>query len=153
MLTERQRLVGPAASRVRGEVLTQHQALRSTLDAAVAAAQKPSANPLEVAHLAHEIRTRFRAHLAFEERVLVPVLAAIDVWGPDRIRDLIGEHARQRAELEALVDGIEHDWDDASIARVLRGLAASLLRDMAEEERDYLGPELLRDYLLMADRD
>ena len=152
MSHERPTVSGPAPSQVRKEVLTQHEALRALLTTARTAAQQPSANPLSVSHLALDIRRRFRAHLAFEERVLVPVLAAIDVWGPDRVRDLVDEHSRQRDELDALVDGIEQGWEPEQAAAVLRDLSGSLLRDMAEEERDYLGPELLREYLLISDR-
>jgi hypothetical protein len=149
---ERQAARGHAPSKVRAEVLTQHEGLRTVLSAAQSAARNASPDPPQLRHLAHEIRRRFRAHLAFEERVLIPVLAAIDVWGPDRVRDLIGEHTRQRADLEALVEAIDKGGDGVTAAAVLRGLAIGLLRDMAEEERDYLGPELLRDHLIFVDR-
>jgi hypothetical protein len=145
LLTEVQSSPVPAVSQVGREVRKQHQLLRAVLATAEAAARKDGENRLEVAHIAHEVRRRFRAHLTFEERVLVPVLTCIEVWGPDRVRDLVSEHARQRADLDALVQGIELGWDRATVARAVQALAADLLRDMEEEERDYLGPELLRD--------
>jgi hypothetical protein len=144
MQTEVHSFAVPAVSQVGLEVKRQHQQLRGLLVTAQAAAQKDE-NRLEIAHLAHEIRRRFRAHLAFEERFLVPVLACTEVWGPDRVRDLIDEHARQRHDLDALIAGIELGWPRSTIAHVLHVIATDLLRDMEEEERDYLGPELLRD--------
>jgi hypothetical protein len=144
MQTEIHSFAVPAPSQVGLEVRRQHQLLRGLLVTAQAAAQKDQ-NALEISHLAHEIRRRFRAHLAFEERHLVPVLTCTEVWGPDRVRDLIDEHTRQRHDLDALLAGIELGWPRSTVAHVLHAVATGLLRDMEEEERDYLGPELLRD--------
>jgi hypothetical protein len=143
MQTEVHSLAVPAESPVGLEVRKQHQVLRGLLVTAQAAAQKDE-NRLEIAHIAHEIRRAFRAHLAFEERHLVPVLTCTEVWGSDRVRDLIAEHARQRHALDALIEGIELGWPRSTIAHVLHAMATDLLRDMEEEERDYLGPGLLR---------
>jgi hypothetical protein len=141
-------------SQVRMEVLSQHEGLRDLLGAALAATSAPEKgreNLLEIAHLAHEIRRRFRAHLTFEERVLVPILSGVDGWGPPRVRDLVSEHTHQRLEIDAVIQAIEGGMESAQIANALRSLAADLVRDMDEEERDYLGPELLRDDILFTD--
>jgi Hemerythrin HHE cation binding domain len=151
MLNETNRAASAAPSQIRAEVLKQHEALRSVLDAAEAALQEGRENRLEVVHLAHEIRRRFRAHLAFEERVLVPVLSGVDIWGPDRVRDLVAEHTRQRAELDGLLERFEGEWDSEDMRRAFRSFRADFLRDMAEEERDYLGPGLLRNFVVIAD--
>jgi hypothetical protein len=145
MLSEGRSFLGPAPSQVRAEVLNQHQALRSVLSA-TEAARRTGASRIELAHLAHEIRRRFRAHLSFEERLLVPILTGVDVWGPDRVRDLVGEHARQRTDLDALIAEIESGQRADDLDAILRDLTANLLRDMVEEERDYLRPDLLRGY-------
>ena len=136
----------PAPSTVRSEVLEQHETLRALMSRALDRTHAEQRGDfIELAHLAHEIRRRFRTHVAFEERVLVPVLTSADVWGPERVRNLLDEHADQRAQLDALIAGIEGGWERPQIARALDALARDILRDMLEEERDYLNPELLSD--------
>ena len=83
---------------VRERVLEQHQTLRQllqqSLDATTRAFQPEGPNCDEVSRLVYELRSRFWAHLAFEERHLAPVLAQLDLWGPERVRDLLhGAHA------------------------------------------------------------
>jgi iron-sulfur cluster repair protein YtfE (RIC family) len=139
----------PAASLVRDQVLAQHASLRALLANAVARS-RPAETParddlLALAHLAHEIRRRFRTHLAFEERLLIPVLSSSDVWGPERVRNLTEEHASQRADLDSLIEGVERGWDEITLAAALRTVALALLRDMDEEERDYLSRDLIGD--------
>src|SRR5437667_10454888 len=85
----------PNPSTVRREVLGQHEAVRDLLEQALvqAAARlrpKPAAST-ELRHLAYEIRHRVRAHLSFEERLLIPVLSSADTWGPERARNLLEE--------------------------------------------------------------
>jgi iron-sulfur cluster repair protein YtfE (RIC family) len=136
----------PAPSTVRSEVLEQHETLRALMSRVLDRARgQQSDDFIELVHLAHEVRRRFRAHLAFEERVLVPVLTSADGWGPERVRNLLDEHADQRAQLDALVAGLEAGWERPQVARAIDGLARDILRDMLEEERDYLNPELLSD--------
>jgi len=79
----------------------------------------------------------------------VPVLAQVDLWGPERVQDLLEEHTRQRAELETLVEGIASDWDPEHLAVALRSLSIDLLLDMEEEERGCVSAELLRDEMVL----
>ena len=46
--------------------------------------------------LVRDMRERFRAHLAFEEEALLPVLATLPSFGPTRVAAVSAEHARQR---------------------------------------------------------
>ena len=141
---------------VRERVIEQHQSLRrllhQALDATTRAFQSAGASLDEVSRLAHELRARFRAHLAFEELHLAPVLAHLDLWGPERVRELHLEHARQRAELETLVEGIRHGWDVERLALALRSLTTDLLLDMDHEERGCLSAELLQDDVMIVGR-
>lgn len=138
---------------VRERVLEQHETLRDLLKQALDVTTRvfglkgPERD--ELARLIHDVRSRFRAHLAFEERTLVPVLAHVDLWGPERVRALEDEHARQRAELDTLIEGIEEDWDIERLAMTLRSLATDLLVDMEEEEQGCLNAALLRDELMI----
>jgi iron-sulfur cluster repair protein YtfE (RIC family) len=151
MSSESVNIFFPAA--VRERVLEQHSTLRELLEQAldvttrVFQTDRPARD--ELARLIHEVRVRFRAHLAFEERTLVPVLAHVDLWGPERVLALHEEHARQRSELDTLVEGLEEEWDLERLAVTLRSLATDLLVDMEEEEHGCVSADLLRDELMI----
>jgi iron-sulfur cluster repair protein YtfE (RIC family) len=141
----------PAA--VRDRILEQHgvlrELLRQSLDATTRAFQPDGPGVDELARLIHDLRSRFWAHLAFEERTLLPILEQLDPWGPERVADLRDEHARQRAELDTLVEGIESAWGNERLAVTLRSLATDLLIDMEDEERGCLDSRLLRDEMVL----
>jgi hypothetical protein len=141
---------------VRERVLEQHRTLRELLRQSIETTTRslqPDGPDAEVlSGLVQDLRARFRAHLAFEEHALLPVLAHLDLWGPERVRDLREEHARQRAELDTLVEGTESRWDVGRLALTLRSLVTDLLLDMDEEERGCLSAELLRDERLVVGR-
>jgi hypothetical protein len=147
----------PAA--VRERILQQHCALREVLRRAIQATtssfEAEGADLAQLAYLAHDLRVHLRAHLSYEELALAPVLAHVDLWGPERVQQLFEEHARQRAELDTLVEGIEDGWDVERLALTLRSLVTDLLIDMDEEERGCLSAQLLGDQMMMlgAERD
>lgn len=136
-------------ARVRTDVLAQHGELRELLENALAATtagllqQGPEA--AQLAESVRQLRRRFRAHLAFEERALVPILSTDEMWGPERAQGLLDEHNRQRAELDTLIEGITAGWDRERLALTLRSLVVDLLRDMTEEECGLLNDELLAE--------
>jgi hypothetical protein len=150
----------PTPSTVRSEVLGQHEVVRDLLQRAVdtsaatleSRADAAAEQRAHVVHLAYEIRRRVRTHLAFEERLLIPVLSSADSWGPERARNLVEEHMRQREQLDDLVQGVEQGWDRTRLAGALGNLAADFLRDMQEEERDYLQEDMLRDDAVAVDQ-
>jgi hypothetical protein len=137
---------------VRRQVLEQHGALRTllqrALDQTTRGLLREGPGVAELAASARELHRRLHAHLAFEERALAPILGKMDLWGPERVSDLLQEHARQRAEMAALLEGVEGGWDAERVAITLRSLAADLLVDMAEEERGCLDAELLHQDVL-----
>jgi hypothetical protein len=139
-------------STVRNQVLEQHQELRRLLGHTLEQTSRcllrhgPDLGDLTAA--ARELRRRMFAHLAFEERALAPILAAMDLWGPERVQALLDEHRRQRAELDTVIDGIETDWDAERAALVIRSLTIDLLRDMEEEEKGCLSAALLLEEVL-----
>ena len=136
---------------VRAEVLAQHEQLRALLFEALDETGRHLQGQRELARLALlvlQIRRRFRAHLAFEERKLFPILAQVDAWGPERVADLTLEHARQRSQLDTLAQGMREGWHVPHVALALRSLATDLLIDMAEEERACLSEQLLGDEIV-----
>jgi hypothetical protein len=141
---------------VRERILEQHASLREllhqSLDATTRAFRPGGPGPDELARLIHDLRGRFWAHLAFEERTLLPVLVCLDPWGPERVADLRDEHARQRAELDTLVGGIDAGLDRERLALTLRSLVTDLLIDMEEEEHGCLDSATLRDQIVVVGR-
>jgi hypothetical protein len=144
------------AASVRQNVLEQHAVMREVfrrvLDATTLTLQGDAGSAAELPAVVRDFRRRFRAHLAYEERYLAPVLAEVDIWGPQRVSDLLNEHAEQRAQLDALIAGIEGDWDGRAVALAARSLVTELLVDMEEEERGCLSAQLLRDDVVSFDQ-
>ena len=139
---------------VRNQVLAQHGELRPLLREALEQTTHNLEGRADLTRLAStvlQLRRRFLAHLAFEERALFPVLAAVDLWGRERVADLEAEHNRQRSQLQTLVEGMHEGWDAARVAFVLRSLVSDLFLDMEEEEQGCLSPTLLRDEMLIVD--
>jgi hypothetical protein len=137
--------------RVRMEVLAQHAFLRELLEQTLSATTEGLQGQGGVGDLAARgrlLQRTFRSHLAFEERTLVPILASEEQWGPERARDLLDEHTRQRAELDTLLEGIGLGWDLERLALVLRSLVVDLLRDMREEEESFGREEVLDEPVL-----
>jgi hypothetical protein len=136
---------------VRAQVLDQHEQLRALLLEAIEQTSRSLRGQHELARLALlvlELRRRFRTHLAFEERKLFPVLAQVDLWGPERVAALCLEHARQRSQLDTLADGMKEGWDVPRVALALRSLATDLLLDMNEEEQVCLNEKMLGDEVI-----
>lgn len=146
----------PAASflfpdRVRIEVLAQHRSLRELLQRAIHATNDGLRGLCDRHLMALRIREldeTFRAHLAYEERALVPIVATDESWGPERAQAMLDEHQRQRSEMVALAEGIDEDWDTERLALALRSLAVDLIRDMREEESGRLSDAVLSEPIL-----
>jgi hypothetical protein len=94
------------------------------------------------------LKNELLAHLADEERLLEPILAEIDAWGPIRAGLLRAEHAHQRAVLAVLTGPTA--WPAATlVAGRTLSLCDDLLTDMEFEERELLCEKLLRDDLIL----
>jgi hypothetical protein len=142
---------------VRDQVLEQHVELRTLLHRVIAhaAPESSDASELDAVRLrtaALELGQRFRAHLVFEAEALKPVFAVLDTWGPERIRDLENEHARQRKDLDSLLERFESGENVERLAGALRSLAVDLLQDMEEEEQGCLRASLLSAVSLRIER-
>lgn len=133
---------------VRERVLEQHEGLRKVLARALSAADAASDRDRDAPDLfglVLDLRQRLRSHLAYEEHALLPLLANLDDWGPERIDGVFRTHTRQRAEMDNLVEGVKDGWQGERLASAVRALADDLLLDMAEEERGCLSAPALRD--------
>ena len=139
-------------STVRSQVLAQHDELRDLANRTLSEITGRSFDVDSLERSAREVHRRFQDHLLFEERTLVPVLWAVDGWGPERVQELRIEHARQREELEAVIQGLDAGWNAERLALELARLASDLLEDMNEEEEGCLRASLLCDGHLSYER-
>jgi uncharacterized lipoprotein YmbA len=139
-------------SMVRLQILEQHDELRALVKQALAEAAASTGTAVDLERRTRELHGRFDQHLRFEEQALVPVLWAVDGWGPERVQDLRLEHARQRRELDAVIEGLESGWSDERLAQELTRLGDDLLRDMDEEEQGSIRADLLCDGVLTCER-
>ena len=145
----------PSAESARRLVLEQHLGLRRMLMMGLAQVigaeglQEPQHEPLRA--LADEIQSVFVQHLADEEGLILPILENDLPLGPMRAAALLEEHARQRAELEALCAWPE-ERSDQELAMRLGRLAAALLEDIAHEEREVLTSDVIRDDSVVIDQ-
>jgi hemerythrin-like domain-containing protein len=125
---------GVLGSEDRQRVLSQHRDLRAILASLEDAARRVRAfEPGGVSALRDGVRhldTAFRAHLAFEESLLLPALSE------HALSRLRAEHGEQRTMLAALSSEVERDASDAeSLAADALWLVGALLKDMRAEDQ------------------
>ena len=128
-----------SSDRVRRRILAEHRELRKAI-AKVNAAD----DPYKVTLAARALLDRLIDHLDLEDQILEPLLRGIDAWGPERARRLREEHASQRTQVATLRTALA-TAPTAELATLARLFVDELLADMADEERDVLNAELLRD--------
>jgi Hemerythrin HHE cation binding domain len=88
-------------------------------------------------------------HLAFEDRLLPRLLREADGWGEVRADRLEREHARQRAELSALLEA-SHALPWPELVSRARTFITELRADMDAEEAGVLA--VLRDDVIAIDQ-
>lgn len=140
--------------KIRKIILVEHEGLRGglrSIEALIGKYENGDAAALGLAHL--ELKnfvSGFLRHIEHEERILEPVLATIDAWGPQRKQAMDEEHVMQR-ELVGRLAKMEPSTDRVSWVREVRTFIADLYKDMAEEERTCLSPNVLRDDVVVVD--
>ena len=133
---------------VREQILEQHAGLRVLLRGATDHAKPKRSrdgerDAVRLRAIVSELSEQFRAHLVFEADALRPVFAVLDSWGPERIRELDTEHARQRQEFDALRARLESEENIDTLSAAVSTLADDLLKDMEAEEDGCLRANLL----------
>jgi hypothetical protein len=145
-----------SADVVRSCVLAQHQRLRQAigvaLDLARDAGQGDAGAGRRLSAALGSLRAAIEEHVELEERTLIPRLRGADSFGEERVQRLLDEHERQREELTRYLTEDMLGSDLRLAAFALEGLLCAVLEDIDEEEREFLGPEVLCDDPLMVDQ-
>jgi hypothetical protein len=148
-----QRLDAGAARR---GILWQHQQIRVLLEKGKATAELALDGVVSssdaVASTIGDLRQTLEIHLAFEEKVLLPLLADDLPLGPWRAERLLDEHRRQRQTLATLHREASAHPELPTLAVKLAFLTSWLLADMDEEELCLIIPDVVRDDIVVIDQ-
>lgn len=144
------------AGAARRSILIQHQRIRELLEHARAVAERALDQVDQphdaVASAIGDIRTTMDIHMRYEEKVLVDIFNDDLPLGPVRVERLLEDHKKQRATLAGLHDEARRGPRVPMLAAKLAFLASWLLDDMAEEERNLLTPDAVRDDIVAVDQ-
>jgi iron-sulfur cluster repair protein YtfE (RIC family) len=149
-------LFDPAAvdpAKVRAVILAEHRKIRALLERlecdamALLACSVPKATARHaLLQQAFDLCDQMDAHIAFENQVLVPVVAVVDAWGPVRAQRILEEHEDQLRQLRAYTDMLISDSEsNQRVSVTVWQLVQSIGQDMREEEAQILNPEFLSD--------
>ena len=144
------------AGTARRGILLQHEQIRVLLEKGQAVAElaldgaAPSSDA--VASAIGDLRATMEVHLAFEERVLMPLLADDLPLGPQRAERLLDEHRRQRETLATLHREARAHPELPTLAVKLAFLTSWLRADMDEEELCLIIPDVVRDDIVVVDQ-
>ncbi|MDP1918124.1 MAG: hemerythrin domain-containing protein [Myxococcales bacterium] len=135
-------------SKVRRIILVEHEGLRIGLRALDGVLEQVALGEVSALKSAQEqvqaLLQTFIRHVEHEERILRPILETVDAWGAARVKSMDEEHAEQRKVVSRLAE-LDPVSDPAAWARQVRTFGDELLRDMADEEKTCLSPDVLRD--------
>ena len=143
-------------SKVRRIILVEHEGLRIGLRALEGPLDQVAMGEVSALKTAQEqvqaLLQTFIRHVEHEERILRPILETVDAWGAARVKSMDEEHAEQRKVVSRLAE-LDPISDPAAWARQVRTFGAELLRDMADEEKTCLSPDVLRDDIVSVQGD
>ena len=135
------------AGTARRGILWQHDRIRQLLGKATAIAESALDGDAQgssaVAPIIADLCSTMEVHLAFEERVLLPLLAEDPAGGVERAERLKDEHKRQREMLSAIEREACAQPQLPTLAAKLAFLTSWLLVDMEEEERSLLQSDVV----------
>jgi hypothetical protein len=141
-------------SEIRKELLEEHADLRAKIEATRAAAERwrrgePARE--ELRSCLAVLADGFRAHNRREDELLHELIPTVDAWGPARADVMRAEHVEEHKDLyEALIDAGAAADATAGVPPVLKVLE-KMIRHIVEEERSFLGADVLRDDAVTTD--
>ena len=132
---------------IRKELLGQHASLKLMAAKIRELAERPSEDisPDQLSGLLHELGDGIDAHNAREEHLLGEVLPTLDAWGPERLARMDDHHRREHREIAERVRAAAKLPDSSATLGAALPAIEDLMTHMHEEEKEFLGRDLLRD--------
>jgi iron-sulfur cluster repair protein YtfE (RIC family) len=141
-------MTGARPSLVRARIVQHHGELRAKLEVLQRLAIEADGGDVTAAEhavaLTHGLFEELADHLDIEEQLLVPMLREVDAWGELRANELLKHHELQWAKLKALRSRAVQS-SALAMARDLALLVTALRRELLDEDRELLTPDVLRD--------
>lgn len=141
-------------SLVRARILQNHGALHAKLEIlqrlAIEADGGSGAAAERAGELTRALFDELADHLDIEEQLLMPMLREIDAWGELRADELVKHHETQWTELKELRARADQS-SVLAMAAELAVLISALRRDLLDEDREVLAPDVLRDDVIGID--
>jgi hypothetical protein len=142
------------ASEMRAELLQQHDQIRIIIGTTRAFAERARAGAAVGADLRASlvrVTNALRVHNLHEETMLRDVIHRVDAWGPVRADIMTEEHIKEHARLYAALLGVScTPIEFAGIG--VASLLDLICEHMDREEAAFLGEEVLRDDLVVANQ-
>jgi acetoin utilization protein AcuB len=136
-------------SAVRQRILEEHRLIRERFDEVERLAKAVAEGSLDPGRLASVVKPlleRVEAHLALEDRILAPALRETPGFGEIRVQKLLEHHDAQRAAIERAMKALMHPkLDEGEVTESVLTLIAEVRADIARENKELLGPNLLKD--------
>jgi hypothetical protein len=133
----------------RTEIFAQHGELRTQLGRALSYGDAAASGNRAARDMLPQVviasLAELKSHLAYEESVLVPILAASGQTGRADAVAMVRQHKEQRDRFDDLVDRAGVDADADTLSATLRAVVNDVLTDMADEEQ-----QLARDEIVAA---
>lgn len=136
---------------LRKELLRQHAELRD-LSALVATTSERARNDVlalaELRALLRQLYDGVRTHNAYEDAQLETILPGIDSWGPVRRELMVTRHRDEHMAILRAIEIATIASSAATIAESTADVLRELSTHMEREEKEFLGPDVLRDDLV-----
>jgi len=131
------------ANHARTLLLTQHQAIRTSLEACREIAKRlrtDDADETELELALERMRAEVYQHNLSETELIRPLLAHTQRWGDRLVDRMLEEHLAEHVAMWSVLDQAAR-----TVAFEIEELADDLDAHMAAEERTFLAPHVLRE--------
>ena len=132
---------------IRKELMDQHASLKRLAARVRDLAEGPAgeASRDQLSGILRELGDGIDADNAREEHLLGEVLPTLDAWGPERLARMDDHHREEHREIaERVRDAAELPDLSSAVSAALPAID-ELLAHMLQEEKEFLGRDLLRD--------
>ncbi|MDZ7779437.1 MAG: hemerythrin domain-containing protein [Gemmatimonadota bacterium] len=132
---------------IRKELMDQHASLKLLAAKVRELAERPSGADArdQLSGLLHELGDGIDAHNAREEHLLGEVLPTLDAWGSERLTRMDNHHREEHREIAEQIRAAGELPEFPAAVNAALPAIEKLMAHMREEEKEFLGRDLLRD--------